>query len=466
MLFKNSKNKLIKYIIFISIGFLLFSIFLFKPLYKDKKKLNYYSNSITSIKEISSEKSKKNFSNFKDLNMPKENVSINFEGKSLNLKLPIYNDYNRLYIPLSEILYNLKGSCNTNNNIIAVSLNNINVNISIFDNSYILKGEKYFLKKNLIISDEIVYISLFDFYKIFNLKIDWNLRDKCLNLFYNRDKLLKREKTIITNQNRIALIRLEDITAGQRYSTDDSLERLRIIAQFLDSESIPFHVAWVPRYVEPLNKIDNDLSKDFNLYNADFIFTLDYFLDKNGIIGLHGYTHQHDNENSIDGTEFNGAINATPELTHNRAIMSINTANKLQIPFSFFESPHYASTLQQKKILGEHFNYIYDGWKSWRDNEITTIKIGDKSVKFVPTPLNYVNGKFDTNNMINKIKKLPQNSLGSFFYHPNIEFEYINIIKDETGYPYYSYSENSVLHRLIKVFKENNFEFKAIHELN
>lgn len=75
-------------------------------------------------------------------------------------------------------------------------------------------------------------------------------------------------------------------------------------------------------------------------------------------------------------------------------------------------------------------------------------------MNFIPTPLNYVNGVEDLNNMINKIGNLPEKSLASFFYHPNIEFEYIKIVKDKTGYSTYTYSEKSPLHIVKGIFNE------------
>lgn len=217
--------------------------------------------------------------------------------------------------------------------------------------------------------------------------------------------------------------------------------------------------------MNPGKGIDNDPSAQSNLYNADFIFTLDYFIDRNGLIGLHGYTHQHGTEESVDGIEFNSRINASEKSVRERVEAAINCAKKLEIPVCFFESPHYDATKLQKRIIGQYFNYIYEGYKSQSEKGITKVKIENRIVKFIPTPLNYVDGVKDLNNMINKITKLPAKSLASFFYHPNIEFEYIKIARDKTGYPTYTYSEKSPLHQLLKVFSEKNYEFKSIQDL-
>lgn len=75
------------------------------------------------------------------------------------------------------------------------------------------------------------------------------------------------------------------------------------------SAGIPFHIPWIPRFVDHKNGIDNDISKDYSMPNANFLFTMEYLLNRNGIIGLHGYTHQYGDEVSAVGTEFNDERN-------------------------------------------------------------------------------------------------------------------------------------------------------------
>lgn len=59
----------------------------------------------------------------------------------------------------------------------------------------------------------------------------------------------------------------------------------------------------MPRYIDPSQNIDNSLADNMNMYNADFIYTLDYFTFRRGLIGLHGYTHQNGNENILNRLE-------------------------------------------------------------------------------------------------------------------------------------------------------------------
>ncbi|KAA8665193.1 DUF2334 domain-containing protein [Clostridium sp. WLY-B-L2] len=404
------------------------------------------------------EQSNRKFSSFKGLDMKEEDIRLNFKMKPLSLQLPIYNDNNRLYIPVSEI-------CNTEltKDNAVVKMNDKSVRINLLKNSYYEGNKEYNLRKKAIASEDVLYLSLFDFTKLFNLKTDWDVETKTLSLFYNSDILLQK---IEKKHGRPALIRLEDITAGQRYATSESLEKLRIIADYLYHENVPFHVAWIPRYMNPPKGIDNDPSTQLSMYNTDFVFTLDYLIDKNGIVGLHGYTHQQGEEESVDGIEFNSKINAGEECVRRRVNLAINCAKKLDIPVYFFESPHYDATRSQKRIMGEYFNYIYEAYRSQNEKAISKVKIQNRVVSFIPTPLDCVNGAKCIDNMIDRIYTLPKKTLASFFYHPNIEFEYIKITKDKSGYTTYTYSEESPLHQLLRVFSDKNYEFKSIKDLD
>jgi len=89
---------------------------------------------------------------------------------------------------------------------------------------------------------------------------------------------------------------------------------------------------------------------------------------------------------------------------------------------------------------------------------------GNKTTTYIPTPLDYVDGKNDVNRMINKFRNLSPNVLASFFYDPNFEFDSITLSKDHDGYASYTYG-SSVVHQLLKVFQEKGYRFAKITEL-
>ncbi|WP_368487587.1 DUF2334 domain-containing protein [Clostridium sp. BJN0013] len=398
------------------------------------------------------------FTNLPDLKLPKEEIKINFQGKPLQLVLPIYNDKNRLYIPLSGLIDRINGRLVLTNDLININVKNKNIFISNKDKKYWFYNNpnvKFNLKKNIIKNGDVMYMSLFDLTTILDLKTKWNIEKRKINLFWNKEKIIPSAKNQSSPKH--ALIRLEDIVAAQRYNTAEHLEKLRIVGDYLYSSGIPFHIAWVPRYIDKTKNIDNDPSKIYNMYNADFIFTMDYLINKNGIIGIHGYTHQFKDEVSIDGIEFSKKYNTDEKSIRERLDLAIKCANDLDLPYTFFETPHYEATDYQHKIMEQYFKYIYEPKDDVKSKASKTI--------YVPTPLNYVDGKEDLNNMINKINNLKPGILGSFFYHPNIEFEFIKLYGKDDDYPAYKYDENSVLHHIIRTFYKKGYNFISIMNL-
>lgn len=413
-------------------------------------------------KLLAKDNKKENMNEFKDLGLLKDNIIFKLEGNKINSALPVYIKNNRYLIPITEFVQNLGGEYNYKDNKIQFNLNNNNVEVDLGKNSFVRNNNLQKLKEATMISGDVVYISLYDFTKMLNLKTSWDTKNKIVSLFYNKDKL-----NIYTNKNldKVALIRLEDISSEDRYSTSESLEKLRIVGDYLYSKSISFHVAWVPRYIDPKKGIDNDISKKYTMHNVDFVYTLDYLVDRNGTIGLHGYTHQYGKEVSIDGTELDGKRNKSREETKNILQNSIRVSKKINVPIHFFESPHYDATDAQHREIEKYFEYIYEPPKFAARNNVARRKQGSRVIKYIPTPLDYVDGKGDTNNMIRKITNLNKNTLASFFYHPNIEFEYIKLSREKNGYPTYVYSESSPLKQITNAFQNKGYRFIRITDI-
>lgn len=407
------------------------------------------------IKNINTEK-------FKDLNLLKDNIIFKLEGSEIHSKFPIYIKNNRYLIPASDFVKSLGGEYSIDKNKVQFNLVNTRIELNLAKNDFTRNNSIQKLKEAPVISGNVVYISLYDFTKMFDLKTTWNTKNKTVSLFYNKDKLnVYKAKTT----NKVALIRLEDISSEDRYSTSETLEKLRIIGDYLYSKSIPFHVAWVPRYIDPKKGIDNNISKKYTMHNVDFVYTLDYLIDKNGVIGLHGYTHQYGKEVSIYGTELTKYRNTSSKEINNIVQNSIQVSKKINIPIHFFESPHYDATNAQHREIEKYFDYMYEPSKFADVNNVARRKNGNRVVKYIPTPLDYVDGRGDTNNMIRKINNLSSSTLASFFYHPNIEFEYIKLSRENNGYPTYVYNENSPLKKIINTFYNKGYKFIKITDI-
>nr|WP_278001474.1 DUF2334 domain-containing protein [Clostridium botulinum] len=353
------------------------------------------------------------YSKFSGLNLSKTDIKLKYKGEILNLKLPIYMDKNRYYVPVNNVLDKINVNYTIKQG--KAHVENGDKNIDIDKNLANISGEKYKLRKDVILKEDIMYMSFFDFNKIMGLKANWNESEKTISLYKNKDK-----KKIENNKNKDskikpAFVRLEDITSNQRYKTPEALEKLRVISDYLYSKKIPFHVAWVPRYLDPKNNIDDDASRDFNIHNANFVYTLDYFIDRGGIIGLHGYTHQSGAEVSIDGIEFDETRNNDESIIRERVQKAIQCAKVLDIPVEFFESAHYSATNEETKIIEQYFNYMYDPPKFASMGNIAKRKSQGKTVTYIPTPLDYVDGIKHADKVIEKINNLDEGTLGSFF---------------------------------------------------
>ncbi|WP_242982086.1 MULTISPECIES: DUF2334 domain-containing protein [unclassified Clostridium] len=293
-----------------------------------------------------------------------------------------------------------------------------------------------------------------------NVKSKWDYSRKSISLYWDR---YTYEGCTIPHR-RVALIRFEDVTANEMYLNSDNLEKLRVISDYMFSADVPFHIAWIPRFIDPKNCIDNDISKDYSMPNANFLFTIEYLLNRNGIIGLHGYTHQYGSEVSGDGTEFNEVRNNDEKSVRKRIEAAINTAKILELPVKFFESPHYAATEFQQSIFEQYFDIIYEAYVGIWGEKIVKSPRNHRTL-YVPTPLGYVREKEGIEKMLNRINSLNDDTLASLFYHPYIDFEYITLKYDNNGYPLSNYSKSSPLHRIVKALYNKGCSFEKITDL-
>lgn len=372
----------------------------------------------------------------------KEELNIIIEGRNIKFASPIYFNNNRYFLPIRELIIELNGSLSFKEGTLYVKLKNEELTINLNDGLY----------KAILINNSL-YISLADIAMLLKLKTRWNHSANEVAIYFDRERNDALHKIEPGNA---ALIRFEDVTAGSPYDDEDNLLRLRIMVDYLYGKGIPFHVAWIPRYIDPPNDVDNDLSKNSSIINADFVFTLEYMLKHGGIIGLHGYTHQYGDEVSGDGTEFDERRNNDEKSIRNRIEAAIGTARKLEIPYAFFESPHYASTEFQQSIMEQYFDYIYEPCVGiWGDK--VSISPRNKKTRFIPTPLGYVSNEFGIDKMIYRIMTLKEGIIASLFYHPSKEMGFINLTKEEDGYPLFSYSAESPLHRIIDAFEEKKY---------
>jgi hypothetical protein len=318
------------------------------------------------------------------------------------------------------------------------------------DNTVQAQTERQFIH-TFITHNDIPYLSMIDITEGLGLKLSWNYESNTLRFYRLRSEVGPRNRH---QRKKPALIRFEDVTAGLSLAKSDNLQKMRIIADLMYSKNLPFHIAWVPRYKKPEANIDNDLLNNYSLSNVDFIYTLDYMIAKGGIVGLHGYTHQNGNEESCIGTEFGYKSYFTREYTQSRVEAAINTAKELDIPFKFFESPHYTSSKEQQAVFESYFDYIYEPAK-YLFNTIPVVSKGNGRTVYVPTPIGYVRGQ-NAEDITKRIKANPKDYIASLFYHPYKEFDHIKLINQD-DYPEFEYSDASILKQILECLDSEGY---------
>lgn len=406
------------------------------------------------------------YDDFKGFNMTQDNVKFIIEGKTLNLKLPIYLDKNRYYISLNEFVEQLNGEIEKNHNFLNIKINNKSYLID-FSNNLVKNPDKEFkLKKALLNENDIYYIGFSDFSNMLNLYSRWDKDNKIINC--RIDGFPKKNITPYKSKiNQIGLIRFEDIGLSSQSYSKDYFEKYRIIADYMYQKEIPYHIAWIPRYVIPAQEIDNDPLTKNNFEMAEMVYTLDYFTNHHGIIGLHGYTHQTGNAESGAGFEF-GRYEPSSAVFKEKIKKAITTAAYLDIPINFFEVPHYEITPEQNKIAEKYFKILYYPFNDYgRDKaDLTRPQLSpyNKSSYYVSTPLDYIPvNKEDI--ALKRIKEADTTKMGSVFFHPNLEKDYISLTKDSSGMPSFTYEDNSTLKKLISILQEKGFKIIKITDI-
>ena len=299
-----------------------------------------------------------------------------------------------------------------------------------------------------------------------NLYTRWDKDKKIINCKtngFNNSNITPYKSKI----NQIGLIRFEDIGLSSQPYSKDYFEKLRIIANYMNEKKIPYHIAWIPRYMIPNNGIDNDPLTKNNFEIAEMVYSLDYFTTHNGIIGLHGYTHQYGNSESGAGFEF-GRYEPSPTVFRDKIKKSIETASYLDIPIDFFEVPHYEITPAQNKIAEEYFKILYYPFNDYGKNKANLTKPQlspyNKSSYYISTPLDYIPmGKED--NALAKLKSANIKNMGSVFFHPRLENNYISLNENSNGSPTFTYNDNSTLKKLVSVLEEKGFKMIKVTDI-
>jgi hypothetical protein len=256
------------------------------------------------------------------------------------------------------------------------------------------------------------------------------------------------------------MLRLEDFTAGDSLISDKNQGKVKCMADLLYSQGIKYHIAWIPRFKAPTDNIDNNLLENDCIENVGFINLLDYLINKGAQVGLHGYTHQSGNDRSAVGADLTKKVNNTISGTKYVIENGLETASALNIPITFFESPHFRDTRLQQRVLEEYFQFLYEPFNGKNGN---TLYKTQRNNLYVPCPFGFVN-KLDTSTITDGLQDIHSSKLHSFFYHPSIELDFIDFdISSNTLNV--QYSDSSPLKKIVKSLEDNNYATIHIDQL-
>lgn len=282
-----------------------------------------------------------------------------------------------------------------------------------------------------------------------------------------------------------ALLRFEDFGPFDYYIRGENIIKLRAIADYLASENIPFSVAVIPHVLAPLQNYSKSIADIDDPSIIAFNELLQYFIDRGGELGMEGYTHQY-GLSSI-GYEFstssctgnNCPPNDPPEACSDPYLFENSYASsRMRMGFEafirsglefagYFITPGYSASLTQRCIIESWIGVMHEDDPLIYGKRTVTIRDTDQAfyggIVYVPTPLGYVSGAnpdASVQRICQQIQDYSGNDLASFFYHPYLELPFIQVTPSGVVY-----DDNSYLKRLIRCFKQQNFQFYRVQDV-
>ena len=163
-----------------------------------------------------------------------------------------------------------------------------------------------------------------------------------------------------------ALVRLEDVGAKV------SVQAMKTLTDYLHGKSIPFSIAVIPRYEDPLGVFNGGIAQTITLSQATHLKTaIDYALPRGGEVVMHGYTHQYSNKRDPH-TGVSGHDYEFWDITTNAPVAEDSAAWTLErlhaglaeltrngyTPVAW-ETPHYHASALASKAMAQVFGTTY-----------------------------------------------------------------------------------------------------------
>ena len=167
-------------------------------------------------------------------------------------------------------------------------------------------------------------------------------------------------------ENHRALVRLEDVGAMV------SVESMKKLSDYLYGKHIPFSVAVIPHYRDPLGKYNDGVPQDVPLSQATNLRrSLDYATARGAELVMHGFTHQYDsmkNPNtgvSGDDYEFWNIVDNQPvpedstQWALNRLDTGLGELRDNGYRVVAWETPHYEASATCSRAFTQRFDTTY-----------------------------------------------------------------------------------------------------------
>lgn len=264
----------------------------------------------------------------------------------------------------------------------------------------------------------------------------WHVADDPFNNIADEDRyivfcdLLHDILGINHAESHRAVIRIEDVSAGV-YTP----QMIRQIADLLHSNAVPFALATIPVWTDPLGywslgtPVTHRISDGVDYISVDFLNAIRYATNNGAQIIIHGYTHQYGETNnpgsgaSGDDYEFWRKTNGDPTnniaaisrpvpedseaWVSNRLALAKHEITQAGLSWVAWETPHYLASALDCRIMATNFPLLIQrGFYFATDYDLAT-----NGTHYLPQFFPYV-----INRDIYGCKLMPEN-LG--YYSPN-----------------------------------------------
>ena len=175
-------------------------------------------------------------------------------------------------------------------------------------------------------------------------------------------------------ENHQALVRLEDVGALVNVKAMKTLTDY----MYVTMKKMPFSIAVIPHYKDPLGKYNSGIAMDIPLSSATNLKqALAYAVPRGGEVVMHGFTHQHGDTAATldvinpwtgvsgDDFEFWDTKTNSPvaeeivdkNFAQNRITLGLAELSKNKTPPVAWETPHYQSSAQSSMIFANPANF-------------------------------------------------------------------------------------------------------------